>query len=93
MTKLVVRYVDTGIIQSGKTYRFTAYLGYDYNGKQIRKTTTFVPPDGLTSKKADKLAKEEYINFCNHQISIYTKFRESYCNDNSPFLYHLLPML
>lgn len=72
MTKLVVRYVDTGIIQRGKTYRFTAYLGYDYNGKQIRKTTTFVPPDGLTSKKADKLAKEEYINFCNHCKGCFT---------------------
>lgn len=66
MKKIVTRHVDTGIIQRGKSYRFTAYLGYDYNGKQIRKTTTFVPPNGLTLKKADKLAKEEYINFCNH---------------------------
>ena len=59
------RKVDTGIIQRGETYRFTVYLGYDVTGKQIRKTTTFVPPEGLTLKKADKLAKEEYINFRN----------------------------
>ena len=65
MAKEETRKVDTGIIQRGKTYRFTVYMGYDVNGKQIRKTTTFNPPTGLTQKKADKLAKEEYINFAN----------------------------
>ena len=59
------RRVDTGIIQRGKSYTFTVALGMDSNGKQIRKTTTFVPPEGMTEKKADKLAKEEYINFKN----------------------------
>ncbi len=59
------RRVDTGIIQRGSTYRFTVCIGYDVVGKQIRKTTTFTPPDGMTEKKADKLAKEEYINFRN----------------------------
>lgn len=39
MAKEITRKVDTGIIQRGKTYRFTAYLGYDRNGKQIRKIT------------------------------------------------------
>lgn len=65
MPKTETRKVDTGVIQRGKTYRFTVYMGYDVNGKQIRKTTTFTPPQGLTQRKADKLAKEEYINFCN----------------------------
>jgi len=59
------RRVDTGIIQRGKSYTFTVALGMDINGKQIRKTTTYTPPEGLTEKKADKLAKEEYINFKN----------------------------
>lgn len=59
------RKVDTGIIKRGKSYRFTVHLGMDLNGKQIRKTTTFTPPEGFTEKKADKLAKEEYINFRN----------------------------
>lgn len=63
MTKLVARYVDTGIIQRGKTYRFTAYLGYDYNGKQIRKTTTFVPPNGLTSKRQISSQKKNILIF------------------------------
>lgn len=66
MAKSVTRRVSTGIIQRGKTYRFTAYLGYDYHGKQIRKTMTFSPPPGLSTKKADKLAKQEYINFCQY---------------------------
>lgn len=62
---MATRKVDTGIIQRGNTYRFTVYLGYDVNGKQIRKTTTFTPPSDLTQRKADKLAKEEYIHFKN----------------------------
>ncbi|MBP3339413.1 MAG: site-specific integrase [Lachnospiraceae bacterium] len=59
------RKVDTGIVQRGSSYFFTVYMGYDTNGKQIRKTTTYTPPKGITEKKADKLAKEEYINFKN----------------------------
>lgn len=59
------RRVDTGIIQRGKSYTFTVAMGMDVNGKQIRKTTTWTPPEGLTEKKADKLAKEEYLNFKN----------------------------
>ena len=58
------RKVDTGIVQRGSTYRFTAYCGYDMNGKQIRKTTTWIPPEGTTTqRKADTLAKEAYIEF------------------------------
>lgn len=59
------RKVDTGIVQRGKSYFFTAYLGYDANGKQIRKTSTYTPPEDVTQKKADKLAKEKYIEFKN----------------------------
>lgn len=66
------RRVDTGIIQRGKTYTFTVSMGMDMNGKQIRKTTTYKPPEGITQKKADKLAKEEYINFKNHCKGNYT---------------------
>ena len=59
------RRVDTGIVRRGKSYTFTVAMGMDANGKQIRKTTTFTPPEDMTEKKADKLAKEEYINFKN----------------------------
>lgn len=59
------RRVDTGIVQRGKSYTFTVAMGMDVNGKQIRKTTTWTPPEGMTEKKADKLAKEEYVEFKN----------------------------
>ena len=55
------RKVDTGIIQRGETYRFTVYLGYDVTGKQIRKTTTFVPPEGLTLKKLTSSQKRSIL--------------------------------
>ena len=57
--------IDTGIIRRGNTYRFTVALGIDVNGKQIRKTTTWKPPEDVTQKKADKLAKEAYLAFKN----------------------------
>ena len=72
MSKETLRRVDTGIVQRGKNYRFTVYMGYSCTGKQIRKTTTFVPPSGITQRKADKLAQEEYINFRNHCKGLYT---------------------
>lgn len=59
------RTVDTGILQRGKSYTFTVALGIDTKGKQIRKTTTYTPPEGTAQKKADKLAKAEYQNFKN----------------------------
>ena len=59
------RRVDTGIVCRGKSYSFTVPMGMDVNGKQIRKYLTWTPPEGLTEKKADKLAKEEYLNFKN----------------------------
>lgn len=71
MAKTETRKVDTGIVQRGNTYRFTVSMGYDVNGKQIRKTTTFVPPAGLTQKKADKLAKEEYVHYSNRCKGLY----------------------
>ena len=72
MAKEETRKVDTGIIQRGNSYRFTVSMGYDRNGKQIRKTTTFNPPLGLTQKQADKLAKEEYIHFSNRCKGLHT---------------------
>lgn len=59
------RRVDTGIVCRGKSYSFTVPMGIDVNGKQIRKYMTWTPPEGMTEKKADKLAKEEYLNFKN----------------------------
>ena len=41
-------------------------MGYDANGKQIVKSTTFTPPTGVTPKKAEKLAKEYAFEFERH---------------------------
>lgn len=40
----------------GDTYRIMVSKGYDIYGKQIRKTTSYRPPDGVTEGKAEKLA-------------------------------------
>lgn len=60
------RKVDTGIRCRANSYTFTVSMGLDVNGKQIRKYETWRPPEGLTEKRADKLAKMEYMNFKNH---------------------------
>lgn len=64
--------IDTGILKRGKSYTFTVSMGLDSNGKQIRKTTTFKPPEGVTEKKANKLAKEAYIEFKNRCKGYYS---------------------
>ena len=45
------------IRKRGETFTITAYMGYDKDGRQIKKTTTFRPPDGVTAGKAEKLAR------------------------------------
>lgn len=45
------------IRKRGETFTITAYMGYDENGKQRKKTTTYRPPDGVTAGKAEKLAR------------------------------------
>lgn len=45
------------IRKRGETFTITAYMGYDEQGKQIKKTTTYRPPENVTAGKAEKLAK------------------------------------
>lgn len=45
------------IRKRGETFTITAYMGYDEQGKQRKKTTTYRPPDGVTVGKAEKLAR------------------------------------
>ena len=47
----------------GNTYQIIVSLGLDVNGKKIRKTTTYKPPENTTPKKAEKLAHEFAIEF------------------------------
>ena len=46
-----------GIRKRGETFTITAYMGYDEQGRQIKKTTTFRPPENVTENKAEKLAR------------------------------------
>ena len=55
--------IAKGIVKRGNSFLFTVALGYDVNGKQIRKTRTFKPLAGTTEKQAEKQAKEAYIEF------------------------------
>lgn len=51
------------INKRGNTYQIIVSLGLDVNGKKIRKTTTYKPPEKVTPKKAEKLANEFAIEF------------------------------
>lgn len=77
------------ITRRGDTYRIMVSLGYDMKGRQIRKTTTFTPPDNVTDGKAEKLATSyayEFEKRCqgmvnlNENIRFYELF-EWYSND------------
>lgn len=64
------------IRKRGETFTITAYMGYDANGKQIKKTTTFHPPDGVTAGKAEKLARQ-YAATWEDKIKGYTALDEN----------------
>lgn len=78
--KRISETIDTGIIRriSGDkiSYVFTVACGIDLNKKQIRKTTTWKPPVELPIRKADKQAKEAYLNFKRNCIGL-TSFNEN----------------
>lgn len=68
------------ITKRGSTYRIVASLGYDVEGKQIRKSTTYIPPEGVTPKKAEKLAKEfayEFEKRCRGMVELRENMRFS----------------
>lgn len=52
-----------GITRRGISYRFTVYLGKTADGRQIRRYLTWRPPYGVTRRRADRLAAEEYQSF------------------------------
>ncbi len=54
------------ITKRGNTFRIRVFVGYDMNGKQLVKSTTFTPPVGETEKKAEKLAQEYAFEFERH---------------------------
>ena len=46
------------IRKRGDTFTISVSLGYDIEGKQIRKFTTYTPPADVSAGKAEKLARE-----------------------------------
>ena len=54
------------ITKRGNTFRIRVFVGYDMNGKQLVKSTTYTPPNGVTPKKAEKLAQEYAFEFERH---------------------------
>ena len=64
------------IRKRGKTYTITVYMGYDSNGKQLKKTTTFKPPENCPEAKARKLALQ-FSYVWEHRIRGYTLLNEN----------------
>ena len=52
-----------GIATRGNSYTLTVSMGFDGNGKQIRKYSTFKPPSGTPKERADRLAMKAYEEF------------------------------
>ena len=64
------------IRKRGDTYTITAYMGYDEQGRQRKKTTTYRPPDGVTPGKAEKLARQ-YAAVWEEKIKGYVSLDEN----------------
>lgn len=47
----------------GNSYRITVSCGYDINGRQIRKTTTWTPEPGMTPKQEEKELERQKVLF------------------------------
>lgn len=64
------------IMKRGNTFRIRVFVGTDMNGKKLMKSTTFTPPNGVTPKKAEKLAQEYAFEFERH-CKGYTELNEN----------------
>lgn len=51
------------IQKRNNTFFISVSMGLDVNGKKIRKTTTYKPPEGTTPKKAEKMASAFAVDF------------------------------
>lgn len=68
------------IKKRGDTYRIMVSLGYDMEGRQIRKTTIFTPPENVTPGKAEKLAvsyAHEFEKRCQGMVNMNENIRFS----------------
>ncbi len=51
------------IQKRGNSYRFVVSCGYNADGKQVRKTMTWTPPEGMTARKAKREAQHQAVLF------------------------------
>ena len=51
------------ITKRGDTYRIRSYCGYDANGKQVIRSTTWKPAPGMTPKQIDKEVQRQAVLF------------------------------
>lgn len=51
------------VTKRGDSYRICVSLGYDLNGKQIRKYSTWTPDPGMTAKKIEKELQRQVVLF------------------------------
>lgn len=51
------------IQKRGNSYKITVSCGYDMNGKQIRKNTTYTPASGMTPKQIEKEVERQAVLF------------------------------
>lgn len=68
------------ISKRGDTFRIMVSLGYGMDGRQIRKTTTYTPPEGVTAGKAEKLATAyafEFEKSCQGMVNMNDNLRFS----------------
>ena len=66
------------VIKRGDTFRIMVSLGYDMDGRQIRKTTTYTPPPDVTPGKAEKLARTyayEFEQKCHGMVNMQENIR------------------
>lgn len=72
------------IKKRGDTYRIMVSLGYDMEGRQIRKTTTFTPPENVTPGKGEKMAmsySHEFEKRCQGMVNMDENIRFSELHD------------
>ena len=52
-----------GIRQRGNSFQFIVSVGFDGNGKQVRRYQTYQPPSGLTGRQLKKVVEAAYDTF------------------------------
>ncbi len=51
------------IQKRGNSFRFVVSCGYTTDGKQVRKTMTWTPPEGMTARRVEKEAQRQAVLF------------------------------